>query len=440
MFYETQLTIKRSWELNTTTYTQSLTSGRAVTGQYVDPAYTTSVAPNNYIMPSNWVVEADNSFQFEILFSGGLGNMLPAESQNFRQMTVTPTPSTSVTFTWTANYYTAGNILIGAVAGFTPTGLVSSFITGGSLKPATAAYILYGCRSSENVDAFASLVFIEPVPPEPFTLTFNGGLKNQVTTDGTYFISPTPLDQLAGYAWTATFADVNNASLGTVPGHTLSGQTSQFAIVYANLPAGAVYVNYNCLASGGQQAGNTAQLSITIVPEEVGAEFDLLFNRGLINTMFSDGPYTVNVSPVAVGVTYSFTGKFYDVNNGFLGDLVFTPQPDFFTYTFTFASFPTAKYISFVGTSSEGVVSQLSIAICEPQPPEPPPPTILSIKTEEAIITKINYHVNESHKIIDDDAVTDLVITLTDSDGNVKYCTDNIYYEIEFKEIDFNPS
>ena len=437
---EVQLTIKRSWELNTTTYSQSLTSGREVTGQYVDPAYTTSAAPNNFVMPSNWVVEADNSFQFEILFSGGLGNRLPAETSATYTMTVTPTPSVAVTFIWTANYYTESNVLIGAVAGFTPTGLVSSFTTGASLKPANAAYILYGCTSSENIDAYVSLVFIEPVAPEPFTLVFNGGLKNQVITDGTYFISPTPLDQLAGYAWTATFADVNNASLGTVPGHTLSGQTSQFAIVYANLPAGAVYVNYNCLASGGGQAGNTAQLSITIVPEEVGAEFDLLFNRGLINTMSSDGTYTVNVSPVAVGVTYSFTGKFYDVNNGFLGDLVFTPQPDFFTYSFTFASMPSgARYISFVGTSSEGIVSQLSITICEPQPPEPPPPTILTIKTEEAIINKINYHINESHKIIDSDVVSELVITLTDNDGNVKYCTDNIFYEIEIKESDANP-
>ena len=331
---DTQLTIKRSWELSTTTYTQSLTSGREVTGQYVDPAYTTSVAPNNFIMPSNWVVDADNSFQFEILFSGGLNNSLPAESQNFRQMTVTPTPSAAITFTWTANYYTAGNILIGAVAGFTPTGLVSSFTTGGSLKPATAAYILYGCRSSENVDAFASLVFIEPEPP---------------------------------------------------------------------------------------------------------SQFDLLFNRGLINTMFSDASYTVNVSPVASGVTYTFTGKYYDVNNGFLGDVTFTPQPDFFTYSFSFASFPTAKYISFVGTSSEGVTAQLSIAICEPQPGPGPPPVITSVTTEEAIITKINYHVNESHKIIDDSVVSEVVFTLTDSDGRVKYTNDNIYYELEIKEVDANP-
>ena len=331
---DTQLTIKRSWELSTTTYTQSLTSGREVTGQYVDPAYTTSVAPNNFIMPANWVVNADNSFQFEILFSGGLNNSLPAESQNFRQMTVTPTPSAAITFTWTANYYTAGNILLGAVAGFTPTGLVSSFTTGGSLKPATAAYILYGCTSSENVDAFASLVFIEPEPP---------------------------------------------------------------------------------------------------------SQFDLLFNRGLINTMFTDGPYTVNVSPVATGITYTFTGKYYDVNNGFLGDVTFTPQPDFFTYTFSFASFPSAKYISFVGTSSEGVTAQLSIAICEPQPGPTPPPVITSVTTEEAIITKINYHVNESHKIIDDSVVSEVVFTLTDSDGRVKYTNDNIYYELEIKEVDANP-
>ena len=334
---DTQLTITRSWELNTTTYTQSLTSGREVTGQYVDPAYTTSVAPNKYIMPSDWVVDADNSFQYEILFSGGLGNMLPAESQNFRQMTVTPTPSAAITFTWTANYYTAGNILLGPVAGFTPTGLVSSFTTGGSLKPATAAYILYGCRSSENVDAFASLVFIEPEAPP---------------------------------------------------------------------------------------------------------EFDLLFNRGLLNQILSDASYTVNVSPVAVGVTYVITGKYYDINNGFLGDVTFTQQPTLVTFGFTFAGMPTgAKYISFVATSSDGVTAQLSLALCEPVPPTPPPPppVITSVRTEEAIISKINFHVNESHKIIDDSIISELRFTLTDSDGRVKYTNDNIYYEIEVKEIDSNP-
>jgi len=331
----TQLIIRRNWELTNTTYTLDPSDPTSVTGQYVDPAFSTALTPTSYKMPTNWVVLANDAFQFEILFSAGLNNSLPAESQNFRQMTVTPTPSlASLSFTWTANYYTAGNILIGPVAGIQTTGLVSGFTTGGSLKPANAAYILYGCTSNQNVDAFASLVFIEPDP---------------------------------------------------------------------------------------------------------AAEFDLLFNRGLINTMFSDGPYTVNVSPVATGVTYTFTGKYYDVNNGFLGDVIFTPQPDFFTYTFSFATFPSAKYISFVGTSSEGVTAQLSIAICEPQPGPGPPPVITSVTTEEAIISKINFHVNDSHKIIDDAIISELRFTLTDSDGRVKYTNDNIYYEIEVKEIDANP-
>ena len=335
---ETEISIKRSWELSVTTYIINPNNPKEITGQYTDPAYTTSVAPTSFSMPSNWIEVANNDFRFEILFSAGLNNSLPAESQNFRQMTVTPTPTnTEITFAWVANYYTAGNILIGPVAGIQTTGLVSGFTTGGSLKPANAAYILYGCTSSENVDAFTSLVFIEPEPAD---------------------------------------------------------------------------------------------------------EFDLVFSGGLINTIFADGQYTVNVSPVATGVTYTFTGKYYDVNNGFLGDVTFTSQPDSLTFTFSFTGMPAgAKYISFVGTSSDGTTAQLSLAIVEPAPtpPTPPPPVVTSVTTEEAIITKINYHVNESHKIIDDSVVSEVVFTLTDSDGRTKYTNDNIYYELEIKEVDTNP-
>ena len=233
---ETEISIKRSWELSVTTYTINPNNPKAITGQYTDPAYTTSVAPTSFSMPSNWIEVANNDFRFQILFSAGLNNSLPAESQNFRQMTVTPSPTTSgITFTWVANYYTAGNILIGPVAGIQTTGLVSGFTTGGSLKPANAAYILYGCTSSENVDAINSLVFIEPAP---------------------------------------------------------------------------------------------------------------------------------------------------------------TPSP---------------------------------------------PPVITSVTTEEAIISKINYHPNESHKIIDDTIISEIRFTLTDSDGRAKFTNDNIYYEIEVKEQDANP-
>ena len=168
---ESQVIIRRSWEIVDTTYT--IASSKVLSGQYVSPTYpnngNSNLPPDSYTMPNDWVVLAENKTHFEILFSGGLNNSLPAESQNFRQMTVTPTPTdTDITFTWTANYYSAGDILISAVAGITTTGLVSSFITGGSLKPANAAYILYGCTSSQNIDAFTSLVFIEPPsPPAP---------------------------------------------------------------------------------------------------------------------------------------------------------------------------------------------------------------------------------------------------------------------------------
>ena len=255
----TEISLKRSWELTVTTYILNPNNPKEITGQYTDPAYTTSLAPTSFSMPGNWIELANNDTHFEILFSAGLNNSLPAESQNFRQMTVTPTPTnTEITFTWVANYYTLGNILIGPVAGIQTTGLVSGFTTGGSLKPANAAYILYGCTSSENVDAFTSLVFIEPVAVPPFILTFQSA-SNQISTDGTYTVSPNP-SQVVQYD--AVFRDIAGASLGAVPGFVVSGTTSSFTITYATLPATVAWIDYQ--ATDGT---TTAQLSITIIPE-----------------------------------------------------------------------------------------------------------------------------------------------------------------------------
>ncbi len=185
-------------------------------------------------------------------------------------MTVTPTPSnTELTFTWVANYYTSGNILISPVLGITTSGLVSSFTTGGSLKPANAAYVLYGCTSSQNVDAFTSLVFIEPTAAESFNLTFSGGLNNQISADGTYSVAPSPVDATSTYAYTAVFRDVAGTSLGAVPNAGASGASSSFTIAYASLPANVAYIDYNATATGGGQDGEVSQLSITIIPEVV---------------------------------------------------------------------------------------------------------------------------------------------------------------------------
>ena len=265
---ENEISIKRSWELSVTTYIINPNNPKEITGQYTDPAYTTSVAPTSFSMPTNWLETANNAEHFEILFSAGLNNSLPAESQNSRQMTVTPTPSnTELTFTWVANYYTAGNILISPVLGIGTSGLVSSFITGGSLKPANAAYILYGCTSSDNVDAFTSLVFIEPTAAESFNLTFSGGLNNQISADGTYSVAPSPVDATSTYAYTAVFRDLAGTSLGAVPNAGASGVSSSFTIAYASLPINVAYIDYNATATGGTQDGEVAQLSITIIPE-----------------------------------------------------------------------------------------------------------------------------------------------------------------------------
>jgi len=53
-----------------------------------------------------------------------------------------------------------------------------------------------------------------------------------------------------------------------------------------------------------------------------------------------------------------------------------------------------------------------------------------------ATIHKINYNVNESHKLCEDENVTDIVLQLRQPDGLLMYGYDNIYYELEFK---YNP-
>ena len=267
---ETQVIMRRSWEIIDTTYT--ITSGNILSGQYISPTYpndnnTASHLPDSYTKATPWVVLAENNTEFEILFSGGLNNRIPADVSGTYTMTVTPTPAnTSLTFAWTANYYTAGDVLISAVAGIGTTGLVSSFTVGGASLPSNTGYILYGCTSSESVDAFASLVIIEPptVPVVPFVLTFQAP-NNQISTDGIYSVSPIPLDPTTTYAYTAVYKSISGVNLGAVSGAGASGTSSAFSIVYANIPATTAYIDYNATATGGAQGGETSQLSITII-------------------------------------------------------------------------------------------------------------------------------------------------------------------------------
>ena len=338
---ETEISIKRSWELSVTNYIINPNNPKEITGQYIDPAYTTSVAPTSFSMPTNWLETADNAEHFEILFSGGLNNRIPADVSGTYTMTVTPTPSnTTLTFAWTANYYTAGDVLISAVAGIGTSGLVSSFTVGGASLPSNTGYILYGCTSSENIDAFTSLVIIEPpvVPVVPFILTFQAP-NNQISTDSIYSVSCIPIDPTTTYTYTAIFRSISGVSLGAVPGAGASGTSSAFSIVYANLPATVAYIDYNATATGGAQDGQTSQLSITII------------------------------------------------------------EP------------------------------------CPPCPPIPDPGDIYGtiVSESSANIIQSNNSVDESHKRIDVKKLDNITLELTDIDGEIKYCSSNIYYELEFK-------
>ena len=51
------------------------------------------------------------------------------------------------------------------------------------------------------------------------------------------------------------------------------------------------------------------------------------------------------------------------------------------------------------------------------------------------MIDKFNYHVEESHKIIDADTVTEMEFYLSDITGQQRGTSENVYYEVEFKEV-----
>ena len=429
---ESQVIIRRSWEIVDTTYT--IASSKVLSGQYISPTYPNNgnlnLPPDSYTMSNDWIVLAENNTQFEILFSGGLNNSLPAESQNFRQMTVTPTPTdTEITFTWTANYYNAGNILISAVAGITTTGLVSSFTTGGSLKPANAAYILYGCTSSQNIDAFASLVFIEPEADPVINLSFQSA-NNQILTDGTYTVTPSPAQTVQ---YDAVFRDLAGGSLGAVPGFGTSGTSSSFTITYATLPATVAWIDYQCT-----DGTSTAQLSITIVPQAIES-FVLTFQNPT-NQIDANGIFSV--SPIALDPqsTYAYTAV-YMVDNTVLGPVTGAGASGTSSaFSIDFATAPaTSTWINYnctaTGGTQDGETSQLSITLIHPTPPAPPQPgpggDVQIYKTIEGNIFQSQHNPRQAMKMSVADKINMLELSIVDSQNNLMNSQNNIYYEIE---------
>ena len=157
--------------------------------------------------------------------------------------------------------------MISAVAGAGTSGTQSNFTIDLLTMPSNAKYVFYTCTSNEGADAVISIILIQAVAPTPsqsFVLRFNS-FSNQIDIDGTYSAKPTPVDATTTYAYTAVFRDISGTSLGAVPGAGTSGISSPFTITYATLPTGTRYIDYNATATGGAQAGEIAQLSITII-------------------------------------------------------------------------------------------------------------------------------------------------------------------------------
>ena len=261
---ETELTIKRSWELTTTTYLLNPSDTKSVLGQYSDPAFTTTLAPNTFTGADNLVVVVEPCpSPIQLLFSGGFINTIDVSGTYNINVNA---PPVGITYVWTANYYDVNNVLISAVAGAGTSGTQSNFTIDLLTMPSNAKYVFYTCTSNEGADAVISIILIQAVvPTQSFALTFSGGLNNQISANGTYSVAPSPVDATSTYAYTAVFKDISGTSLGAVPNAGASGTSSSFAITYASLPANVAYIDYNATATGGGQGGEVSQLSITII-------------------------------------------------------------------------------------------------------------------------------------------------------------------------------
>jgi len=438
---ESQVIIRRSWEIVDTTYT--ITSSNVLSGQYVSPTYPAqnngTTLPDSYHMPTEWVVLANNDSQFFIEFSGGLNNTITSDGAY--NMAVNPVGPSSVTYTWTANYYTSADVLISPVIGFGATGSVSNFNITLTSVPASAEYILYVCTSSENVQAFASLVIIQSAAAIPFVLDFQNQ-SAQIVTDATYSVTPNPVDAGTTYAYTATYNNEFDASLGNVLGAVASGSSSSFNFVYANIPTGTKYINYTCSATGGNQGGETARLSISIIPQipPTPQSFELQFNGGAYPVnITTNGNYSVVPFPTesALIITYTYTADYY-AGVTKLGSVVgFDPTGQSSSFPFTFAGMPTgAQYIKYIctasGTGLQNGQSAESIIGLVPPSGSGSGDVDLIRSTSGSIIFN-QYNSEDSLKLLTNDRLTGLTMTLTDSYGDTIYSPAPCYYELNVR-------
>ena len=436
---ESQVIIRRSWEIVDTTYT--ITSSNVLSGQYVSPTYpvsSTPLVPDTYTMPTEWVVLANNDSQFFIEFSGGLNNTITADGAY--NMTVNPVGPSPITYAWTANYYTSADVLISPVVGAGATGSVSNFNITLASVPASAEYILYVCTSSENVQAFASLVIIQSAAAIPFVLDFQNQ-SAQIVTDATYTVTPNPVDAGTTYAYTATYNNEFDASLGNVLGAVASGPASSFNFVYANMPTGTKYINYTCNATGGSQGGEVARLSISIIPQIPPAPqtFELEFNGGVAPVnITADGTYDVVPYPTESStiITYTYTANYFNGTTDLGAVVGFDVTGQSSSFQFTFAGMPAgATYIKYVCSASgtglqNGETAESIIGLVSPNPGNE---DVALIRSTSGNIEYQQYNPTASLKLLTGDRLPEIKMTLVDSYGKTLYTNKPIYYELEIR-------
>jgi hypothetical protein len=441
---ETQVIIRRSWEIVDTTYT--VTSNNVLSGQYISPTYPNNgninKPPDSYTMPTAWVVLANNDSQFNIEFSGGLNNTITSDGAY--NMVVNPVGPSPITYAWTANYYTSADVLISPVVGFGATGSVSSFTIALASVPASAEYILYVCTSSENVQAYASLVIIQAAAAIPFVLDFQNQ-SAQIVVDATYSVTPSPIDTGTTYAYTATYKNEFDASLGNVIGFSQT-TPSTFNFVYANIPTGAKYIDYGCSATGGNQGGETARISISIIPQIPPAPqpFDLVFNGGVYPVnITADGTYSVVPFPTesALIITYTYTANYFEGTTD-LGPVVgFDVTGQSSSFPFTFAGMPSgATYIKYVCSASgtglqNGETAESIIGLVEPCPPCPDSDNVELVRSTTGNIEFNQINVDESLKLLSTKNLGELKMSLVDSYGSVLHTDKPVYYECQLEAV-----
>tara|TARA_R110000803_G_scaffold84027_2_gene150133 strand:+ start:1618 stop:4179 length:2562 start_codon:yes stop_codon:yes gene_type:complete len=437
-----QVIMRRSWEIIDTTYT--LNSSNVLSGQYVSPTYPVSSSlasktPDSYTMPTPWVVLAELwPSPIQLLFSGGFINTITASGGYHINVNA---PPVGITYAWTANYYDVDNILISAVVGAGTTGTQSNFTIDLLTIPAAAEYIFYTCTSSEGADAVISIIIIQGASATPFVLDFQYQ-SAQIVVDATYSVTPKPVDANTTYAYTATYNNEFDASLGNVLGAVASGSSSSFNFVYANMPLGTKYIDYTCNATGGNQGGETARLSISIIPQIPPSpqSFELQFNGGAYPVnITSNGNYSVVPFPTesALIITYTYTADYYSGVKK-LGSVVgFDPTGLSSSFPFTFAGMPLgAEYIKYIcsasgiglqnGQSAEHIIGLVS-------PSGSGSGDVDLIRSTSGSIIFNQYNSEDSLKLLTGDRLAGLTMTLTDSYGDTLYSPAPCYYELNVR-------